>query len=363
MLELLHRSSGCGSAFAALLLVSGCQSYRSEPLPAASDLSAAPALTLPATCFQLPGLPPHPVDMTDGLDVTTAMTLAVADDPDLVAARAQAGVADAQVLEAGLLPDPKLSGGMSRSTMFTGYDAALSENLHALVTRGAAKAAAQAARGQVNLQILWQEWQVAERAGELFIQHGMDARLEALLKPDRDLLERQARAESRAFQREDATAAAAALAAKMLADADENLRQIELDRNHADHELKALLGLRPDARLKLRETRETPVPLSEEQFGRALANLPARRPDLRALQAGYESQQQRLREAVLAQFPAIDAGLEKARDADEGVSSVGFTVNVTLPLFNRNRGQIAIERTTRAALRKAYSARLDQAVS
>lgn len=46
----------------------------------------------------------------------------------------------------------------------------------------------------------------------------------------------------------------------------------------------------------------------------------------------------------------------------EGVNDFGPSVTLKLPLFNRNRGQIAIQRATRAVLRQTYQARLDQAV-
>ncbi|MGH9434415.1 MAG: TolC family protein, partial [Terriglobia bacterium] len=92
------------------------------------------------------------------------------------------------------------------------------------------------------------------------------------------------------------------------------------------------------------------------------AALPHRRADLLALRAGYESQEQSVRQAVLAQFPALTIGVVQSRDPVEGINDFGPDITLTLPLFNRNRGQIAIQRATRAVLRQTYEARLDQAV-
>ena len=103
--------------------------------------------------------------------------------------------------------------------------------------------------------------------------------------------------------------------------------------------------------------------MSHGQFQAAVTALPHHRADLLALQAGYQSQEQRLREAILAQFPAMSAGVEQARDPVEGINTIGLTANVTLPIFNRNRGQIAIQQATRAVLYQTYQARLDEAVS
>ncbi len=90
---------------------------------------------------------------------------------------------------------------------------------------------------------------------------------------------------------------------------------------------------------------------------RALAAMTRRRPDLLALQAGYESQQEKLRAAILAQFPAITVGFVKARD-NSNIASTGFSIGLSLPLFDGNRGNIAVERATRQQLHDDYAARL-----
>jgi outer membrane protein TolC len=82
-----------------------------------------------------------------------------------------------------------------------------------------------------------------------------------------------------------------------------------------------------------------------------------RRPDLLALEAGYRAQDEKLRAAILAQFPAITVGFVKARD-NGNISSNGLSISLSLPLFDGNRGNIAIERATRQQLHDEYSARL-----
>ena len=86
------------------------------------------------------------------------------------------------------------------------------------------------------------------------------------------------------------------------------------------------------------------------------------RPDLQALQAGYRSQEEKFRGAVLAQFPALNVGLTRARDTS-GLYSVGFGLTLSLPVFNRNRGNIAIEDATRKKLYDEYQNRLNGAYS
>ena len=104
-------------------------------------------------------------------------------------------------------------------------------------------------------------------------------------------------------------------------------------------------------------------PLTRARLEQAVSALPHRRVDLLALQAGYQSQEENLRRAILAQFPSLSAGVDLERDPIEGVNAVGPEVTLTLPIFNRNRGQIAIQRATRDLLRQQYQAQLDAASS
>ncbi len=344
-----------------VLLLSGCTTYHPKPLPTAPDLARSPKLIVPADTFALPGLQPHPFP-PNGLDETAVITLALFNNPDLKAARLQAGVAGAQLLEAGLLPDPVVSGGFARSPLHTGYNIGLSEDIQALITRGATRAAAKAHARQVDLEILWQEWQVAEKARELFIQSHADNQLNRMLTATRDMLTDRYHQDEAALKRSNVTADTISTELTALTGADTQLRQLQLDDNLTRHQLNQLLGLESDVQLHL-VGQSASYPMSHDQFQAAVTALPYRRADLLALRAGYQSQEQSLRVAVLAQFPALSAGVQQARDPVEGIHTIGITVNVTLPIFNRNRGQIALQQATCAVLYQTYQARLDQAMS
>lgn len=347
-------------AWVGVLLLSGCAIYHPLPLPSSPDLTKAPSLTVPASDFWLPGLQPHPFPK-DGLDEISVITLAVFDDPDLKAARQQAGVASAQLLEAGLLPDPRVNADYARSVLNYGGDIGLSEEIMALVTRGAAKAAARSHEKQVYLNILWQEWQVAERARELFIQAQSDSKLQQVLTATRNLLAGYYRQDEDALKKGNVTLSTVSADLTLLVNAENSLRQVQLDESLTRHEIAHLLGLKPSVQFRLVGPVDDAA-LSRERYQAAVAALPHRRADLLALQAGYESQEQTVRQAVLAQFPAFSLGVVQSRDPVEGVTDFGPNVTLTLPLFNRNRGQVAIQRATRALLRQTYEARLDQAV-
>ncbi len=343
------------------LMFSGCASYRPKPLPSAPDLAQAPQLTVPAQQFGIPGLPPHAI-VPSGLDETDVMLLAVFNNPNLKAVRLQAGVANAQLLQAGLLPDPQLSANFAESVLNYGGAVGLSQDIQAFLIRGAAKAAAQATQKQVNLNILWQEIQVAERARELFIQARADDQLQNVVTANEKLLRNSYLRDRAAMQRGDETIGTVSADLILLSNADTSLRQLQTEINLVQHQMNELLGLESDVRLHLIGPTELPS-LSRAEFDRSIYALPQKRTDLLALQAGYQNQEETLRRAVLAQFPSLSAGVNMERDPVEGVNAFGPQVTLTLPIFNRNRGQIAIQRATRELMRQQFQARLDSAVS
>ncbi|MDE2489252.1 MAG: TolC family protein [Elusimicrobia bacterium] len=343
------------------LLASGCASYSSLSLPTTPD--AALAAGVPSSGS---GVRTQDIALSTGaastLTEADVMSLAVIRDPDLKAARLKAGVAQAQTFEAGLLPDPRLAAGLGRGPEFTGFSLGVSENLKAFVVRPAVTAAARARGRQVDLAVLWQEQQAALSAGRLFIRIQQDEALKGVIERRRALLARQYQLDQADFQQSAAAIRKVSADLSVLSDADAQLRQLQLGADAARHELNYLLGLAPEARPTLEGADATrPQALPEERFKITLASLAAHRVDLQALRAGYESQEQRLRAAVRAQFPPLDAGLQWGEDAAEGKHTTGLTVGLGLPIFNGNRGRVAVERATRAALRAAYQARLDRA--
>lgn len=80
------------------------------------------------------------------------------------------------------------------------------------------------------------------------------------------------------------------------------------------------------------------------------------RPDMAALRAGYDAQEAGYRAAVLAQFPVLGVSINRSQD-NYGDNSAGPGVVLSLPVFNRNRGNIAVARASRRQLYEEYRAR------
>ncbi len=223
------------------------------------------------------------------------------------------------------------------------------------VKRKAAEAAAQ----QTDLNLLWQEWQVVAQARVLFAQSVSNARLLKVLQENRGVLQARYDHTQAALAKGLTTVDIALADLTALAGVEAQIHSTESDLNTAHAQLAALLNLEPTVKLDLVGPAQLP-PLDDARVRAILPDLPARRPDLLALKAGYESQDETYRAAILQQFPDITIGLNRQRDTSR-VYSTGTLVNFSIPLFDRNRGNIAVALATRQRLYDDFEARLNTA--
>lgn len=349
------------AALMAALTLSGCATY--SPLPLGSGKGANSVAKLSASTAEMPtpALASHRFDPSNGLDATEVAILAVANSPELKVRRDALGIAQAQAFAAGLLPDPQLSitGDIPRSYnggLTKAYSLGLSQDLSTLLTRSSRQAAARNQVKQVNLDLLWAEWQTVAQARLLFDQVLTLRQEQTRLKTERAALGRVEKYVRTALRAGNLTYEMASAGLNAGADVRKRLASNALALHQAQASLRNLLGLAATVPLQLAGAPYRPQP-TRAQVQEALADLPKRRPDLLALQAGYRSQEAKVRAAILAQFPALNIGFNTARDTG-GVITNGFSLGITLPLFDRNRGNIAIERATRQQLRDIYQARV-----
>ncbi len=347
------------------LLIGGCTWYHREPLAPQDTSTSARSLErikIDPSTMPLPELAAHRFDPSDGLDIDEVAMLAVANNPDLKLARDDLGIASAQAYSAGLLPDPQLSvssdyPGAAGTTRAFNYG--LSIDVMAIVLRSANKQSADATVVKTDLGLLWQEWQIVGEARQLFIKTRFQRDTLPLLQQQRDLA--RTRYERMAEARRDGNLTDDTLTAALTSYSDARKQYTDAERaaEQTHHDLNALLGLSPDVQLQLTGSEDT-TELPDTTLDAALAKLARRRPDLIALQAGYEAQEQKYRAAILSQFPSLSVGFVRARDTSNIYTS-GFQINLSLPIFNRNQGNVAIEKATRQRLRDEYQMRLNQA--
>ncbi len=352
----------CGWWLSALLLA-GCASYQPHPLardPAVLNAPEAAVIATRADAIRRPWLTPVRVDLAAPMTPDAIALLAVLNNPDLIALRRRAGIADAQSFAAGLLPDPSFSIGADKvlrgPDTLLGFAGALVLDLDALRKRAVTREQARDQARQVRLDLAWAEWQTAGQARIQAIRVRALAAMVGLARASADAAQAQRQRMLQAAARGDVSASEAEIARIAAFDASERWRTAERDQLLAEHALTRLLGVPPDTPITLADSAlPAAPPAAETLFGIAAAE----RSDLAALRAGYAAQEASVHRAVLDQFPTLNLTINDSRDT-AGNYLLGPAVDFTLPLWNRNRGRIAVERTTREALQAEYEARLFQ---
>jgi outer membrane protein TolC len=332
-------------------------------LAACASYTALPLAQAPALASRLDALRHDGVALDQPLTIGAISLLTVQNDPDLLATRAQHDLAQAQVLQAGLLPNPQINGAILPLLAGVGstvaFNAGFSEDLKVVITLKSRRAAADAAARQVDASLLWAEWQAIGQAWLLAVDIMAGVQSLRLLQQAFDLLTERSRRTQLALRAGNTTLAALApdLAATQSARAALNdLQRLHLQRRH---QLNALLGLAPDVTLVLAEQPDL-GPAEPAAVLAALPSIAQRRPDLVALQMGYAAQDQKMRTAILSQFPNLIFGVTGGSD-NSNVRNIGPQISTELPIFDRNQGNIAIERATRQQLHDEYTARLTAA--
>ncbi|HHQ47651.1 MAG TPA: TolC family protein [Acidobacteria bacterium] len=351
-----------------LLSFGGCATYEARPLPPPEKVvEKAPPdlerLKVAAGELHHPLIPPVRLDLSDGLSPDEAAVLAVLANPELVAVRDAHGEVAAQLVTAGLLPNPELSAeldhphGSNAAGTVNAYNVGLGIDITSLIGRAARVAEASAALDAVDLGIAWQEWQTAQAARLATVRLAMIGRRLELVRSEVRFEAATVQVLERAMERGDATVQDVGVHRSAL----EALRQLEGTLSRAEartrSELNQLLGLPPASRL----------PVVLPKTGTSCPSLPSAdglvqraatcRLDIRALEMGYEAQEARVRQAILAQFPSLSIGITAQRNESD-INFLGGFITLGLPIFDRAQGRIAGERATRTRLEHEYEARL-----
>jgi outer membrane protein, heavy metal efflux system len=348
-------------------------SYEPKPL---TTSKVDQALTKPpmeevrvkALSIRHPILKPIVFDDRDGLSPDEAAVFAVLVNPGLTAIRDQRLIAAAQLLDAGLLPDPQLSfnptfpvGGNTQGAL-TGMGFGLGINVTKLLTRKPRMDAAGSQAAAVDLNVAWQEWQTAQAAKFSVYQLNIlnaqviyAADLDKILGKTVDLM-RDAEMQGliTSLERAAAESASNKAHATML-----NLRK---QANQQRLLLNRLLGVPAQTQIILQKGFDAPAAFQAPSRVKLLNGLEERRLDLIALRHGYDSQEATVRAAILRQFPKIQVGPTGTKDAG-GFYTVGIGISMSLPIFNRNQGKIALNKATRQKLYDEYINRVFQARS
>jgi len=368
LLRTRHALRAFVTAVVPLILAAGCSLYRGAPLPPA-DLPLRAETPSPAQIGEdlerigNPLLASREVELGDTLDPDEAALLALVLNPDLVAARDARGEATAQLLQAGLLPNPSLAGeadqpyGSQAQGLVTALNFGLSIDARTILTLPVRREVAQKGLEQVDLGIAWQEWQVAQNARLLTTRLAWLERRLVLLAGEIAIEADTTSALERAVAAGDVTIAQLGVQRAAL----EAFRRQRDDLEQVAAETRADLlgmlgdpaGLDPEVRVVSPSDLQPPPP----GVGEIIRDCLTRRLDLEALRRGYQAQDARLRQAVIEQLPNVTIGVVRQRN-ESSVEFLGGLVNVSLPIFDRNQAKVALESATRERLRHEYEARV-----
>lgn len=339
------------------LLFSGCTSYEPAPLRPVEILRDLERVGLQHVTRGLPG--PHGgFDPSDGLTLVEAAAAAVQLNPRLRALRSEVAVSEAQLVEAGLLPDIVIgwdAGNNIADFITEGKSSANSylagASLEWPVPRpgeinakeGVARAGIAGARGRV----LAAEWglvrEVHEAYARLLVTRARVEQTQQLTS----IAERSQEYLQRARRLGAATALDENLARIAAKTTQADVVRAQADELQARQALNGLLGLRPGYEWTPQTTLDqllTPTPLGARDADALVRLALDRRPDLLETQAEYQRAEEGLRLEVARQWPQI---------------SIGTGLSITLPIFSRFN-QPAVRTAARA--RVATGRRLTVAV-
>lgn len=343
--------------------LSACATYTPQPLPqspysvnsvSALQSMASTALPLSNAVF----------DPANGLDSETLAMLAVANNPQLKADRAGLGVAQAQAFSAGLLADPRFGANQYNSMTpgaLNAWDMGLGFDVSDWLMRSSREGVAKARLTQAEQQMLWQEWQVIAQARCLYVRVMTEQTTMALLEQEQKLLNQDQQANLRALQDRNVTAESENAASLALQSVESQRMSLQRAMRQSRADLNVLLGLSDNVTVTLRGEWNMPT-VNLSQIRAELPELLVRRPDMLALRAAYQAHEFDYHAAVLGQFPSLSVGLTRAQD-NFGDNSYGFGFNINLPIFNRNRGNIAVAKASRQQVYAEYQTRLNIANS
>ncbi|MCX5654421.1 MAG: TolC family protein [Planctomycetota bacterium] len=347
----------------------GC--YHPLPLtPETVENSLTPpsmeVIRVQAKSVRHPLLRPIDFDERDGLSPDEAAVLAVLANPSLRSVRDQRGIAAGQVIQAGILPNPTFSGEGEMPVKMPGevdgYTMGMAWDVSGLISLGTKIKAAKAQAASVELDIAWQEWQVAQAAKTAVYRcMGLELQLAAAEQVERRLKEN---AETVRSAVEEGLTTAVNLAAANAAL--EEARAATLDIRQELHKqrvaLNRTLGLPPVAEVLIQKDVRLPSKVALPPAAELVDGLADRRLDLVALRRGYDSQEATYRAAILARFPKLELGILHGKD-NGNFYKMGPTIAVDIPALDMNQGNIAIEKATRQKLFDEFTARVFEARS
>ncbi len=300
------------------------------------------------------------------LDYDGAALVALAHNASLRQARAARGIVRAQIIQARVLPNPRLAGALDIPTdgavdgTNVGYAAGISWQINPLFAVRTAVDAERHEAQAVELGVAWSEWQVVENARLGVVRLTLLARRLELARGIADQWQSQEALLERAMSAHDATVLQVQAARSASEEAALAVLALVQEQRLVRLDWLAALGLPPGSDVRVAGDPHLPENEQSPHLVDLVRQLPETRLDLVGLLQTVEAQDGRARAATINAFPPVEISLGRTLDTTN-VGSFGVGVSIDLPFFDRNQGAIQLARATLQQLRETYLVRLQQA--
>lgn len=331
----LHAQMGSLSVVGVLLLA-GCASLDARPDLEQAAAQVGERQSVRPAWLDRAELPAPPESGAWTLSERDAVILALANDPGVLAGVERVRAARAEVVQAGLLPNPMLS--VELGFPISGDDggtkvaAGLSTQIIQLLTRGRRISTAEAELAAEVLELADLSLRVAAEARK---SHAQVRFAQEKLQPSRDAigsLERGVEVTRRQLQAGENTILAVNRQSRVLLDVQREVQAREAELRKAEHELMRVIGY-ADFLGEIRAGEPEAAAALDGLDERALiALVDSRRLDVQAAQAQAEAAR---RLAGLEKATALgDVEAGAAFERDTGRKEIGPVVSVPIPIFD-----------------------------
>jgi cobalt-zinc-cadmium efflux system outer membrane protein len=343
----------------------GCQSYERSALDLGAHrlvvdarLDQMESIRAFAARLDTPAADAKRFAIDDGLSVGEGEVLALFYNRDLHRARLQAGVALAQREHAGRWADPVLGfDGTDVLSAADPFDFGVTLNLTIPISGrlGVERDRADVAYALELQRLLDMEWDVRARVRKQWASWSATRERLALFDEQIAQIEHVSMISDRLEEAGELARAEARLLRIEFAQQRSARAQAMLEERSMRSELHALMGLAPDARVKLIASMAIHEPMEHAD---PIERLIASNTQLGVQRARYRVSEETLHLEVRKQYPDLTIGTGYGREEDEDQLLLGFSLPI--PVLNANRGGIAKARAEREVARADAESAFEQ---
>jgi len=346
-----------------LLAVSGCVSYKPEPLSPSEAQARLKRFSLADFAEEYAKVKPAEIlpDISEGLGPDEVGAAALAFNPSL---RAKEGVACGQLITAGLYPNPTFDNRSLLGSQNPPHRKLIEGSLSFEVLRrneiSAEKQAKCANVQAVHYEVLNDEWKTVSDARNAYWTVVAQRERLRLNKEELEISERLLNGVKARMKHGAATALDINLSELQHIKLQAEAQKLEADAASAERALRLAIGLPYDAEIKLRiaanPLARAARPWNTEQLLATLTDSAV----MKAAEWRYKESEGELRAAVARQYPGLKLGPASELDFDGHMwsSLTGFVASIDLPFFHRNQGEVKEKCAARDVARAEYNAKL-----